>query len=162
MSHAIGPNGVTCSDTFTIFVEQAISVLRLLVDRAHSSEAKESLHIEMGDIMLTLAQYIHRLGRDDASLRIKIRYCQLVELALQKTAVVMSNDSRLRNSLLEWMSDWTSDSRVRLSILPSRLVLTRYRILKDTSSVSTERAKSSESSIKLVSEPWSVSRRVWY
>ncbi|OCF40958.1 neurofibromin 1 [Kwoniella heveanensis CBS 569] len=111
LSHAIGPTGVSISEPFTIFAEQAVSVLRLLVDRMGPNDDVPAVEVDLGEIFYLLAQYIHRLGRNEASLRLKTKFCQLVEVAMRKPDyVLLSNDGRLRNALLDWMGEWSLES----------------------------------------------------
>jgi neurofibromin 1 len=101
------------SDAFTSFVEQAIAIVRLNVERMHPGE--DAIQIDMGELLMTIGQYVHRLGREDAFLRLRARYCQLVEAVLQKPGcVVLSNTSRLRNSVLDWMTEWSTET-IRVS-----------------------------------------------
>jgi neurofibromin 1 len=66
--------------------------------------------VDLGEILFILAQYVHRLGRDDVACRIKIKYCQLCESVLQKNdGVTISNNSRFRNAVLEWSLEWSID-----------------------------------------------------
>lgn len=111
LSHCIGPTGVTVSEPFTHFTEQAISIIRLSVDRMSASENAGSLHIEMGEIMLALARYIHQLSRDDLSLRIKAKLCYLCEAELAKpSCLVFFNNSLFRNTMLQWIVEWSTES----------------------------------------------------
>lgn len=64
--------------------------------------------VDMSELLLMIARYVNRLGREEASLRVKIRFCQLVELVLLKPDLVVIMDSaEVRNTLLDWMSDWS-------------------------------------------------------
>ena len=122
LSHSIGPVGISVSDPFTVFTEQAISILRLSFDRMQPGEIVGTMQVDMGDYLFTLGRYIYRLGRDDSALRIKAKFCSLCEAVLSKPdCLVLSNDVRFRNEALEWLYDWSSEVlRVRSLIIQSR------------------------------------------
>jgi len=109
LSHSAGPAGISVSDPFTTFTEQAISVLRLTVDRMHAGEIG-GMQVDISDLLLNLAQYINRLGRIDIALRIKIRFCHLSEAVLSRPDfAVVSNIATFRNAALEMMCEWSSE-----------------------------------------------------
>ncbi|KAK4687682.1 neurofibromin 1, partial [Tremellales sp. Uapishka_1] len=111
MSLSVGPSGITTSDSFTVFVEQAITVLRLSVERIEKGDSAGGLHLDLAEFIFLLAQYIYRLGRDDLSLRIKIKFCQLTGMVLGKhEAAILSNNVRYRNAVFEWIGEWTLES----------------------------------------------------
>lgn len=111
LSHSFGQGGVSASDTFTIFVEQAIAILRLWVDRFGPSDNAGGVQVDLGELLYMIAQYIHRLGREDIIMRMRIKLCQLIEALLNKPDfVVLGNASKLRNALLEWMSEWSIEA----------------------------------------------------
>jgi len=111
LAHSIGPGGVTPSEAFTTFVEQAIAVLRLWVERVNPGENAGGVQVDLGELLYTIAQYTHRLVREDSNTRIKIKFCQLIDAVLNKPEfAVLGNASKLRNALLEWMSEWSIES----------------------------------------------------
>ncbi|KAG9291425.1 hypothetical protein G9A89_021843 [Geosiphon pyriformis] len=104
------PDGeATCTERFTLFVEQAISVLKLILDRIQ--DASENLYtVDFGGLVLSFARYLHRLGTVHDALRIKIKMCVLGEiLMLKKDYVTLRQEIILRNNLLEIIIEWTSD-----------------------------------------------------
>jgi neurofibromin 1 len=112
--HCVGTNGLKVSDTFTVLLEQSIAVLRLTVDRVQPGS-----HLDVSEIMLYFARYLSRLGRDDAALRLKMRYCHLAEMVMSKEETVSAgHDSIHKNSLLDWLTEWSLDS-MKVSTLGS-------------------------------------------
>lgn len=103
------------SDPFTTFIEQAIAVLRSNIDRIQPGADGASVQLDLGDLLLSMGQYVQRLGRDDTSLRLKSRYCLLAEAVLSRPEdVTISNEVKFRHLLLEWIAGWSIDvSRVR-------------------------------------------------
>lgn len=70
------------------------------------------LQVDLGEIISLLLAYITRLGRDESSLRTRIKLCQLVDSVLARTeCIALSNEANLRNSLLETMVDWAIDAQ---------------------------------------------------
>jgi neurofibromin 1 len=93
------------SDRATFHVEQAIAVLKLLVDRGCADAA-----IDFGSLILSYARYLNLLGDKPSELRIKMRMCQLVETLIRKReSVHLQHEIKLRNKLLETFVEWTSD-----------------------------------------------------
>lgn len=110
LSHSTGPTGVATSEAFTTFVDQVIAVIRLWVERVNPDESS-GVQVDLGELLYLIAQYTHRLGREDASQRIKIKFCQLFEAVLGKPEfVVLGNATKLRNAVLEWMCEWSIET----------------------------------------------------
>ncbi|KAI8643392.1 hypothetical protein BD408DRAFT_414835 [Parasitella parasitica] len=91
-----------------LFVEQAVIVLRLILDRlVNSSDCL--LNIDFSTLIHQFADYLNRLPNTYVTLRIKIKMCLLVEAIIQKRArIVIRGEMRLRNRLLEICIEWTS------------------------------------------------------
>ncbi|CAK9779949.1 putative ras GTPase activator [Cutaneotrichosporon oleaginosum] len=110
LSHSTGPTGVATSEAFTTFVDQVVAVIRLWVERVSPGE-NSGVQVDLGELLYLIAQYTHRLGREDASQRIKIKFCQLFEAVLGKPEfVVLGNATKLRNAVLEWMCEWSIET----------------------------------------------------
>ena len=102
----VGPNGIIVSEPFTVLVEQSIAVLRLTMDRV-----QPGTRLDLSEIMFYFARYLSRLGRDEAALRIKMRFCYLAELVLSKEETASTgHDAVLRNALLDWLTEWSVDT----------------------------------------------------
>lgn len=113
-----GPDGdPICSGRNTLFVEQAISVLKLVLDRMEGSP-ENLLTVDFSSLINQYAKYLNRLGSGQSALKIKIKFCQLTEvLMIKKDKVTLRQEFRLRNKLLEIIVEWTSDfSLVKYSI----------------------------------------------
>ncbi|CAH1760475.1 9376_t:CDS:10 [Entrophospora sp. SA101] len=91
----------------TIFVEQAISILRLILERIQ--DASENLYtVDLGGLVLSFAQYLNRLESSSVALRIKKKMCQLAEvLMIKKDYITLRQEIKLRNRLLEIFIEWT-------------------------------------------------------
>lgn len=106
----VDPDGdVTCREQYTLFVEQAISVLKLVLDRI-SDPSDNLFTVDFGNLVLSFARYLNRLGTNHVALRIKVRMCQLCEVLMQKKdCVTLRQEIKLRNKILEIIVEWTSD-----------------------------------------------------
>lgn len=110
LNHASGPAGMIPSDPFTTFIEQAIAVLRSHVDRMQPGTNGASPPLELGDLLLSMGQYVQRLGRDDTSLRLKSRFCLLTEAVLSRPEdVTIPHEVKFRHLVLEWIAEWSID-----------------------------------------------------
>ncbi|CAG8450213.1 2329_t:CDS:10 [Ambispora leptoticha] len=102
-----------CVERYTLFIEQAISVLKLILDRIQ--DASENLYsVDFGGLVLSFARYLHRLGTGHVALRIKVKMCQLCEILMaKKDYITLRQEIILRNKLLEIIIEWTSDFSVK-------------------------------------------------
>lgn len=91
-----------------ICVEQAIALIRLVVDRV--DEFHETFFsIDLGSSLLHLAQHLQLLANDNTILRVKIRFCQLCEVvALKRELLNFRYDVRIRNQIVEILLGWIS------------------------------------------------------
>jgi neurofibromin 1 len=98
----------TGSESRTLFAEQVCSLLKTIVERLEDAQ-DTFLTVDLGAMTLSLARYLHTLKDDYTILRVKIRMCNLVELVARKKEIVnLRQDIRVRNSLLQLLSEWMS------------------------------------------------------
>lgn len=89
-------------------VEQSVSVIRLLIERLQPDDPR----FDVTEMLFLMGRYLTRLGKDDHSLRTKLRFCQLIETVLGREGVIsVGQESLLRNSLLEWMTEWSIETQ---------------------------------------------------
>lgn len=112
-----GPDGdPICSGRNTLFVEQAISVLKLVLDRMEGSP-ENLLTVDFSSLINQYAKYLNKLGSGQSALKIKIKFCQLTEvLMMKKEKVTLRQEFKLRNKLLEIIVEWTSDFSLKPDI----------------------------------------------
>jgi neurofibromin 1 len=92
-----------------MFVEQSVLVLRLILDRL-VNPGDCLLNIDFSTLIHRFADYLNRLPNTYITLRIKIKMCLLIEAVMQKKEhIVVRDEMRLRNKLLEICVEWTSD-----------------------------------------------------
>ncbi|KAJ6787469.1 hypothetical protein PWT90_02693 [Aphanocladium album] len=91
-----------------IFVEQAVSLLKDMVERLNSPQdlaAASSVHL--GSLTLSFAKFIAERTDTTTSVRIKIRICQLSEAVMRrKEHLNLRDDVLIRNQLLEYIISW--------------------------------------------------------
>ncbi|KAJ9061115.1 Ras GTPase activating protein ira2 [Entomophthora muscae] len=102
---------VSCNDSYTMFVEQAISVLKLILDRLNdNAEYIFAVDLDMGGLLRSFVRYLNHTECAATELRVKVKMCQLTEVLMQKRDMVsLRNEFQVRNKLLEGMVEWTSD-----------------------------------------------------
>ncbi|KAI9020828.1 hypothetical protein CLU79DRAFT_835831, partial [Phycomyces nitens] len=110
LAKCFGPDGdPTCSPRYTLFVEQAISVLKFVLDRMEES-ADTLFTVDFSQLISQYAKYLNKLGSSQAALKIKIKFCQLCEVLMaKKEKVTLRQEFKMRNKLLEIIVEWTSD-----------------------------------------------------
>lgn len=111
VSKCFGPdnNDPICGPRYTLFVEQAISVLKQVLDRL--ADKKENLFtVDFSTLINQYALYLNKLGTNQVSIKVKIKMCQLVEVLMnKKDSITLRQEFKLRNKLLEIIVEWTSD-----------------------------------------------------
>lgn len=94
----------------TLFAEQTVLVLKMILDRL--TDINDCiLSADFSMLIIQLANYINRLPHDNyTTMRIRIMMCHLTEvLMLKKEQVIIRDDVKVRNKLLETIVEWTSD-----------------------------------------------------
>ncbi|CAO1614414.1 unnamed protein product [Parajaminaea phylloscopi] len=98
------------SDMFTIFVEQSIAVVHLVLNRLDETSAEWTSHVDVGSLMVLYVEYVNALGRREQAIRIKTSMCQLCQAFLDKKSLfAFRNELRVRNRLVQALSTWSSD-----------------------------------------------------
>ncbi|KAJ3221156.1 Ras GTPase activating protein ira2, partial [Clydaea vesicula] len=109
---------VTEGETFsheknTLFVENCISILKLILERAEELSPDHLFKVDFGGLILSFIQYVNQLGKFNqtvTALRIKVKMCQLVEVLVgKKDTVGLRQEIRLRNRLVEIFLSWNSE-----------------------------------------------------
>ncbi|KAG2213997.1 hypothetical protein INT47_001268 [Mucor saturninus] len=111
MASCFTTNGeVLCDNTNTLFVEQVVLVLKMILDRL-TDPNDCLLSTDFSTLILQVANYINRLPHENyTTMRVMIMMCHLTEvLMLKKEQVIVRDDVRVRNKLLEIIVEWTSD-----------------------------------------------------
>ncbi|KAI8227427.1 Neurofibromin [Colletotrichum sp. SAR 10_86] len=100
-------------DVEIIFAEQAISLLKALVERLESpSDLGAASSIHLGALALNFAKFLDGVNDSTNTLRVKIKVCQLCEaVTKRKEHLNLRDDVRIRNQLLEYIFGWIARPR---------------------------------------------------
>ena len=99
-----------CKDSNTLFVDQAVILLKGLVDRI-TEPVNIPPYVDFGGILQSFCEYLERLGRDPVKLQIKVKMCSLCELVAAKRDVLnLKQEVRLMNNLLGYIHKWAVES----------------------------------------------------
>ncbi|KAH9893762.1 hypothetical protein F4778DRAFT_772513 [Xylariomycetidae sp. FL2044] len=96
-----------------IFAEQAASLLKALVERLETpSEMGAASSVHFSSLCLSFAKFLDGVTDNIASLRVKIKICQLCEsVTRKKEHLNLRDDIRKRNQLLEYIFSWIARPR---------------------------------------------------
>jgi neurofibromin 1 len=99
-----------CKDSNTLFVDQAVTLLKGLVDRI-TEPIDIPPYVDFGGILQSFCEYLERLSRDPVKLQIKAKMCSLCELVAAKRDVLnLKQEVRLMNNLLGYIHKWSVES----------------------------------------------------
>ncbi|KAI1644280.1 uncharacterized protein F4817DRAFT_225030 [Daldinia loculata] len=100
-------------DVEIIFAEQAASLLKALIERLQTpSELGAASSINFGSLALSFAKFLDGVADNVASLRVKIKICQMCECVNRKKEHLnLRDDVRKRNQLLEYIFSWIARPR---------------------------------------------------
>ncbi|KAG1467326.1 hypothetical protein G6F56_004473 [Rhizopus delemar] len=111
LSNCFGSNGeIACNSTNTLFVEQSVLVLKMTLDRLiNASDCLVS--VDFSTTVLYFVNYINRLPHDNyTTMRTMIMMCHLTEALMTKMdQIIIRDDVRVKNRLLEIIIEWTSN-----------------------------------------------------
>ncbi|KAI1762758.1 GTPase [Hypoxylon sp. FL1150] len=112
-------------DVEIIFAEQAASLLKSLVERLQTpSELGAASSVGFSSLGLSFAKFLDGVADNIASLRVKIKICQLCEsVNKKKEHLNLRDDVRKRNQLLEFIFSWIARPRTP----PSEANYTQHR-----------------------------------
>lgn len=89
-----------------VFVDQVISILKLIVERVGDAEAL-LIKVDIGENLQPLALFVHRGQQRASELRIKARFCALIDNLLEKREKLrIRQENVVRNNLLDVIADW--------------------------------------------------------
>lgn len=109
LSHTLAMAALSPSGQVATFTDQAVSTLRLLVDRIPTGLSDSPAPLAMDELLIKLGQSIHTLSNDEQALRIKARFCGLCENVMRKAQMISlgaDEGANTRNQLVEWLLSW--------------------------------------------------------
>jgi neurofibromin 1 len=99
------------SDSNTLFVEQVLSVAKMMLETKLESAAEYLQFSSLERTIMGLARYARSLDKCHKSLVVKFKFCQLVDASLRRRReLTFKHEIRFRNKLLEYVSDWVMAS----------------------------------------------------
>lgn len=117
------------------FAEQAISLLRALVERLDGpSDLGAASSVHLGALTLNFAKFMDTMPDNINTLKVKIKVCQLCEAVnKRKEHLNLRDDVRIRNQLLEYIFGWIARPRspVKDAQLGAGRVEESFRVQKD-------------------------------
>lgn len=108
-------------DIEVVFAEQAVSLLRALVERLEGpSDLGAASSVHLGALTLNFAKFMDTMTDNVNTLRVKIKVCQLCEAVnKRKEHLNLRDDVRIRNQLLEYIFGWIARPRSPLADTPA-------------------------------------------
>ncbi|KAF8324598.1 uncharacterized protein EI90DRAFT_3157325 [Cantharellus anzutake] len=99
---------------FILFADQAMSVLKSIVDRADAFGSKPILPAETLDLGATLnilVRFVHQASNNDQGWRAKSKLCVLIDaVTSRRDYFPLRKDNNQRNVILDTVSGWSSHS----------------------------------------------------
>ncbi|KAG8981934.1 Ras GTPase activating protein ira2 [Tulasnella sp. 425] len=94
-------------ESYLIFIEQCISVLRLLFDRIQNINETAHINVDLGRLVQYLTRFIHRSGNSQNALRVKMKLAGLLDsLFIKRDLLPLRKEVSLRNTLLDMVAEW--------------------------------------------------------
>lgn len=75
--------------------------------------------VDIGELTMVLGRYIHRLGRGDVAVRMKTKFCNVVELASTRTSLNQRFGNNILDDILEWSDVKVSNSLDMADVRPN-------------------------------------------
>ncbi|KAI9809635.1 MAG: hypothetical protein M1825_000067 [Sarcosagium campestre] len=100
------PSDLVSVESRLVVLEQAASLLRTTVERLDDSNGTAS-SVDFGTLSLNIARALDLLRVDSATLRVKIRVCQLCEVVTSRRGTMkLGHGIRVRNQVLGILFEW--------------------------------------------------------
>ncbi|KAF2077194.1 hypothetical protein CYY_001515 [Polysphondylium violaceum] len=97
------------NDRYTLFVDQAIGIVKHILDLSHEADDL-SMVTSFEGLILLIVRYLNHLVQSTTSLKIKKNFCSLLEVMMVKRQYIsFSKETEFRNALVENVIEWTSD-----------------------------------------------------
>ncbi|KAI8370897.1 hypothetical protein EDC96DRAFT_502763 [Choanephora cucurbitarum] len=125
VANCFNANGeVMCDNKNTLLIEQSVLVLKMILDRLVDPNDC-LLSVDFSTLIIHFVNYINRLPHENYnSLRIMIMFCHLTEvLMLKKEQIIIRDDVKIRNKLLEIIIEWTSGFALRVVIKDNAVII---------------------------------------
>jgi neurofibromin 1 len=91
-------------------VDQVILILRTIAERISSAEALQ-IKTDIGNMLSLLSKFLHQSQLRAPELRIKARFCSLLDLLLEKCDIIRIRQEKIvKNTLLAVVIEWILES----------------------------------------------------
>ncbi|KAL0078943.1 hypothetical protein F4703DRAFT_1778323 [Phycomyces blakesleeanus] len=112
-----------CDPSRTTFVDLVVVILKSILDRLVDPN-DFLLSVNFSTLTRYCTSYIDQLPNNQTTLRVKIKVAHMIEtLVLKKEQIVVRDEMRLRNKLLEVIVEWTSGFALQASDLKPSMAL---------------------------------------
>lgn len=88
-----------------VFVDQVISVLKLVSERITAAESL-AVTVDLGNVLVRLSKFINQPYERTFDVRIKTRFCAMLDTMFEKALPIIKNENIVRSSLFEVVADW--------------------------------------------------------
>ncbi|KAG8732817.1 Ras GTPase activating protein ira2 [Ceratobasidium sp. 423] len=90
------------------FVEQAVTVLRLIFERIESETDTSHIKVSISALVRAILQILHAAPKDDSwGMRIRVKFCQMTyNLFEKRDYLALEQELMLRGQLLEAFAEW--------------------------------------------------------
>ncbi|KAJ3097067.1 Ras GTPase activating protein ira2 [Phlyctochytrium planicorne] len=144
VSRFLHSNDVAGVDRNILFIESAIIVLKMILERTEVTAASDttkqplSASVDFGSLVVSLIQFVNRLAYgfnvpQTTNWRITVKMCQFIEVMVAKRDLIgIRQDIRIRNTLMECLLDWNSRAQ-QMQVLSESdpAQVKNYKILRD-------------------------------
>jgi len=101
---------IQITELSTLFVDQTISISKLILESETASPEDFSNLIDFDDLLLDVLRYLGQLPHTITSILMKTRLCGLMEaMVKQRNYINVRNEFQLRNQLIGIAIEWTSE-----------------------------------------------------
>lgn len=109
----LNSSNVRWSEDCGIFLDQFISVLKMLFDNLAASPEEDMVSLDFGRLLSQLSFFIGKFNDDPAAARARIRFCSLVESASKRaeSRSLMRNTNTWSQEILGTVSEWIKDPK---------------------------------------------------
>ncbi|KIO22012.1 hypothetical protein M407DRAFT_28426 [Tulasnella calospora MUT 4182] len=115
-------------ESYFVFIEQCLSVLRLLFDRIQNINETAHINVDLGRLVQYLTRYIHRSGNSQNALRVKMKLAGLLDsLFVKRDLLPLRKEVSLRNTLLDMVAEWAFEPTGTEGSIPDSYTTSRMQ-----------------------------------
>lgn len=112
---------IDVSATTTLFVDQAISIVKLILESEHRSD-EYSLLSDIGDLITAMIRFVRNLTMSVTALQTKHKVTSMLEVLIQRINLLsIPNEQQFRTDLVDIILEWTSEFSNKETNIPADL-----------------------------------------